>query len=71
MLVRGKIVILTIFALAFAAAGFSVWYRYQQSRQAVTLWGADHAGRIRNASQVEIWRERERSGSGPHGSPHE
>lgn len=55
-LIRGKYVILAIFALALLATGFAVWYRYQQSRRTVPLWGSPHAGRIRNAPEVEVWR---------------
>ena len=56
LLIRGKYVILAILALALAATGYAAWYRYQQSRQAIALWGPAHAGRIRNAAEVEVWR---------------
>lgn len=55
-MIRGKYVIIAIFALALAATGFAGWYRYQQSRQAIALWGPVHAGRMRNAAEVEVWR---------------
>lgn len=54
--ISGKYVIIAIFGLALAATGYAVWYRYQQSNRAVALWGPEHAGRMRNAPTVEVWR---------------
>jgi hypothetical protein len=53
---QGKVVILTIAALALGAAGFSVWFRYHHSHRAVELWTPAHAARMRNAGDVEVWR---------------
>lgn len=55
-MIRGKFIIVIIFGLALAATGFAIWYRYQQSDQCVAHWGPAHAGRIRNAPVVELWR---------------
>ncbi len=54
--ISGKYVIVAIFTLALAATGYAVWYRYQHSNKAVALWGAEHAGRMRNAPVMEVWR---------------
>src|SRR5688572_6541274 len=56
MLDRGKYLIVFVVLLAFAAAGFSVWFRIEQGRRGLALWGAEHAARIRNAPQVELMR---------------
>lgn len=49
-----KLLIVGICALALGAAGFAVWFRSQQGRRALELWGAEPAHRIRNAPQVEL-----------------
>lgn len=52
MLDRSKLLILLLLGLGVAAAGAAVTFRYYQGRRALELWGAEHAGRIRNASKV-------------------
>jgi hypothetical protein len=49
-----KLLIVGIFAFALCAAGFAVWFRSQQGRRALELWGAEPSHRIRNAPQVEL-----------------
>src|SRR5690606_39909461 len=50
----GKLLIVGIFVFALFAAGFAVWFRSQQGKQALELWGVDTAARIRNAQDVQL-----------------
>ena len=47
-----KLLIVGIFACALGAAAFAVWFRAQQGRRALELWGPSSAHRIRNAQPV-------------------
>lgn len=49
-----KLLIVGIFACALGAAAFAVWFRAQQGRRALELWGQASAHRIRNAQEVEL-----------------
>jgi hypothetical protein len=67
---RSKIIIVGILLLSALAAGGGVWFRYQQSRRALALWGPEHAARIRNAAAVEAWRiEAPEEGAEPNQAP--
>jgi hypothetical protein len=58
MIDRGKLAIITMLALGVAAAGFAVWFRYQQGRRTLELWGAEHAAVLRNADRALVRRVR-------------
>ena len=47
---------MTILVLSALVAGLAVYYRYQQGRRTLALWGAEYASLLRNARQVEILR---------------
>jgi hypothetical protein len=50
--VSGKLVILTIAAVALGAAAFSWWYRYTSTRRAAAFWGPAAVALIRDAPSV-------------------
>ena len=54
MQVSGKLVILTLLAVAIPAAGASWWFRYTSTHQAAEFWGPEAARLIRDAPQVEL-----------------
>ncbi len=51
---RGTIVIVILLAVALSAAGFTVWYHYQNQRRALEFWGAATAQLIGRAGQIEV-----------------
>jgi hypothetical protein len=53
---RGKLVVVTIFLIALAAAVFAWIYQLQRTRQALRFWGSHTAQLIRRAPKVELWR---------------
>jgi hypothetical protein len=50
------LLVVLLIGLGVLAAGAAVVFRYYQGRQAIELWGAGHASRIRNARQVTFAR---------------
>ncbi len=54
MQVSGKLVILTILAVAIPGAGASWWFRYSATHHAAKFWGPEAARLIRDAKQVEL-----------------
>jgi hypothetical protein len=50
----GKLLIIAMFAAAFAAAGASWWFRYSATHRAAQFWGPVAAQLIRDAPQVEL-----------------
>ena len=53
---RGKLAILSMFALGCLLGGFAVWHHYRQGRRVLAAWGPDVATLVRHASRVEVWR---------------
>ena len=51
---RGTIVIVIMLVVALSAAGFTVWYQYQNQRRALEFWGAATAQLIGRAGQIEV-----------------
>lgn len=51
---RSQWLILSILGMAVLMAGFGVAYRYSYGRKALDFWGPEHAGRIRNATAVDL-----------------
>jgi hypothetical protein len=58
----GKLVVLTIFAVAILMASFAWWWNRQQGRQALEFWGKDSALAIRDGKKVELLRLRPKNG---------
>ncbi|HTN77827.1 MAG TPA: hypothetical protein VL096_21360 [Pirellulaceae bacterium] len=56
MLDRSKVLIISIVVLAALLAGAGITFRYFYGRRALEFWGAEHAARIRNASDVQVLR---------------
>ncbi len=56
---RGPAVVLLIFGLALAAAGFAWWYRQSLGQRVVDHWGGQAGMRIRYAPSVELLRVRD------------
>lgn len=54
MLDRGKIAVLSMFAVAVLAATFAVWFRIRGSERCLGLYGSQAAALIRTAPTVEI-----------------
>jgi hypothetical protein len=54
MLDRGKLAVLTMFAVALAAATFAWWWNYSRGRRALEFYGPKAARLIRTAPQVEL-----------------
>ena len=54
MLDRGKLAVLTMFAVALAAATFAWWWNYNRGKRALEFYGPQAAQLIRTAPQVEI-----------------
>ena len=54
MQVSGKLVILTILAVAIPGAGASWWFRYSATHHAAKFWGPAAVRLIRDAPQVEL-----------------
>ena len=52
--ISGKLVIITIVAVAVTAAGASWWFRYAATHRAVQFWGPDAARLIRDAPSVHL-----------------
>jgi hypothetical protein len=52
----GKLVILTIVAVALAAAGTSWWFRYKATHRAASFWGPEGSQMIRDAPRVLLTR---------------
>lgn len=51
----GKLVIVGILVVAFAAAGMSWWFRYSATHRAAEYWGPKAARLIRDAPAVQFW----------------
>jgi hypothetical protein len=51
----GKLVILSILAVALAAAATSWWFRYSATHKAAEFWGSHTAQLIRDAPTVELF----------------
>jgi hypothetical protein len=51
----GKLLIIGILAIAFAAAGTSWWFRYSATHRAATFWGPATAALIRDARVIQLW----------------
>lgn len=58
----GKLIILLFFGLAVVATPFAIWYRYDQQRRCIELWGSDVAMRIHKAKNVELLQLADRPG---------
>lgn len=50
----GKIVVLSIFGVALAAAAFALYWNMSQSRRALEFWGPEAMRRIQKSDRVEI-----------------
>jgi hypothetical protein len=50
---RGQLAILGMVGIALGAAGFGLWWRHVQTRQALEFWGPAAAGQIATADEVE------------------
>jgi hypothetical protein len=50
----GKLLIVTMFVAALAAAATSWWFRYEATHQSAQFWGAEDARLIRDAPNVEL-----------------
>lgn len=50
----GKLVVLSIFAVAIAMAGFALWWNWGQGRRSLEFWGTDGGLAIRDAKQVQL-----------------
>jgi hypothetical protein len=64
--VLGKVVVLSIFAVAILAAVFAWWWRFTSQREIQEFWGPDAPRIISTAEQVTAWR---RATTGPELSP--
>jgi len=62
---RGQLVIAGIFGIALLAAGFSMWFRYVQTREVLEFWGADAVALITSPDRVELWELEPMTGEGP------
>jgi hypothetical protein len=58
----GKLVVLSIFAVALLMAAFAWWWNRQQGRQALEFWGKESALAIRDGQKVELLRLRPKNG---------
>jgi hypothetical protein len=54
MLDRGKLAVLTMFAVALAAATFAWWWNYSRGQKCLAFYGADAALLVRTAKDVEL-----------------
>jgi hypothetical protein len=54
MLDRGKLAVLTMFAVALVAATFAWWWNYSRGQRCLEFYGKDAALVIRTAEQVEL-----------------
>jgi len=54
MLDRGKIAVLSMFALAIVAAAFAWWWNFRRSERCLAFYGSEAAALIRTAPLVEI-----------------
>jgi hypothetical protein len=54
MLDRGKLAVLTMFAVALVAATFAWWWNYSRGQKCLAFYGKDAALLIRTAQQVEL-----------------
>jgi hypothetical protein len=54
MQISGKLVILTILAVAVPGAGASWWFRYNATHRAAQFWGPEAVRLIRDAPQIEL-----------------
>jgi len=54
MLDRGKLAVLTMFAVALVAATFAWWWNYSRGQRCLEFYGKDAALSIRTAEQVEL-----------------
>jgi len=54
MLDRGKLAVLTMFAVALAAATFAWWWNYSRGQRCLEFYGKDAALLVRTAEQVEL-----------------
>ena len=52
---RGKLFIFLLFMVALSLTGFGLYYRYTQTHEVVTFWGAEESQRIASPDQVELW----------------
>ena len=53
---RDRLVIVLLVVVALALALFGWWYRYEQGRRPIALWGGRAAHVIRNATSAELWK---------------
>lgn len=51
---RGKLVVLSLFAVAVAMAGFALWWNWGQGRRSLEFWGTEGGLAIRDATHVQI-----------------
>ncbi len=58
----GKLVVLSIFAIALLMAAFAWWWNRQAGRRALEFWGKDSALAIRDGQKVELLRLRPKNG---------
>jgi hypothetical protein len=54
MLDRGKLAVLTIFAVAFVAASFAWWWNYSRGLKCLAFYGQEAALLVRTAEEVEL-----------------
>jgi len=54
MKIRGKAIILGVFAVAIVASGFAIWYQARLTAHCLELWNAENVRRIQTAEQVEL-----------------
>lgn len=56
MLNRGKLVVIFIFAVALAMAGFALWWNWGLGRRSLEYWGQESGLAIRDARTVKLMR---------------
>ena len=52
---RGKLVVVSVFVLAVILATSGLIYRYLQTKDVVSFWGARPSQRISSPDRVELW----------------
>jgi hypothetical protein len=64
MRISGKLVVLAIFAVALAMAGFALWWNWGLGRRSLAFWGTEGGVAIRDAEKIELLRLRLKKGRG-------
>jgi hypothetical protein len=63
MLNRGKLVVIFIFMVALAMAGFALWWNWGLGRRSLEYWGQESGLAIRDAKTVQLMRLVEQPGN--------